>query len=1036
MATPPSVSASESVIVPLGLRTALESGNCVLFVGAGLGEHILDKEGKPAPDGQELARRMAAQFNIDTGGEYDLAEVAEIVELRIGRSELEIFIKSQVGDLQPDELFQWLTRIRWKAIFTTNYDNVIETAYNLNPSPPLKPVPFGITPELFPIDPRFDVPVYHLHGRFSGIGKPFIVVTQSDYVTFRDPRRMLFELLKKEFATSTILYVGYSNRDPNWKLVLEEMRQEFYPSPLLPSYRVARRTQALNAEILTRKGVETIDASFADFVGTASVVLDKSAYTIDLLGKTKHKIPAPLADEYERNPTAVLRLLAHWRYVNAADFSEQPNTKPFFRGDRPNWTLAAKKIPFERDIQEEVYDQLLDFYTSTSSSSGSAIIIGPAGYGTTTLLTMLATQLVSDRAGHIFYHKAGASVIDGDLEFAASLFGQDKKFFFVDNAADHSRDLHRVFDRLRRLKSPAFLVMGERKNEWRQSRGRYFPKEYELESLSDAEIMRLLETLKQNGELNKLANLTPDMQFAVIESKHGKELLVTLREATEDNNFDAILIDEFKGIGNDLSRRLYLAVCGFYTHGAYVRDVLLASLLGSDLATMYEETKNQTEGVVIYDLIDSTLGRYGGRARHRAIAAIVWERCGDSAEKENLLQRSIEALNLNYGADQSAFEQFVRSDNVVASLSSFDGKTRFFEAACKKDPQSPYVKQHYARMLLHEGRPELALGQIDSAIEISKDVRVLHHTKGLILAQLARTTASVEIGRKRLLQAERSFRQCLSMSSKDEFAYSGLATLYLDWAKREKGDSAEYLSKCEQIISEGLRSINSRESLLLVSAQVQEFLGNDPERIYELERAVRADKEGNIARYVLGRVYLQRNEPQKTIEVIKPAVISEPDEYRACIVYALALLGTGESYSTAISTIRIGSLYGFRDPRYIAVLGGMLFMNSQFSDAQEVFAECARRNFSNVESNKVYFRPRGSDRVKPLRLKGRVAAVRPGYCFIENKDYPRFFCPASRLGKLMLQVGEEVTFTPVFSAKGAGADTIEVTDPALMMPGA
>lgn len=122
MATIPSVPAKEIPLIPLGLRTALESGNCVLFVGAGLGEHIRDKEGKPAPDSRELARRMAKNFKIDTAGEFDLAEVAEIVELRIGRSELETFIKSQVADLQPDEAFQWLTRIRWKAIFTTNYD--------------------------------------------------------------------------------------------------------------------------------------------------------------------------------------------------------------------------------------------------------------------------------------------------------------------------------------------------------------------------------------------------------------------------------------------------------------------------------------------------------------------------------------------------------------------------------------------------------------------------------------------------------------------------------------------------------------------------------------------------------------------------------------------------------------------------------------------------------------------------------------------------------------------------------------------------
>ena len=273
MATPSGMYSVDTVIIPSGLRRALESGNCVLFVGAGLREHVLDKTGKPAPDAQELAERLADHFGIDAGGEYDLAVVSEIVEIRVGRSELEAFIESQLSDLRPDSLFQWLTTIRWTAIFTTNYDNALETAFELNPNQPRKIIPFGTTPDLFGIDPRFEVPIYHLRGRFSGSDKPFVVITQSDYVTFRERRRMLFEVLKKDFPTSTLLYIGFSDRDPNWNLVLEEMRQDFYPSPLPRSYRLALRTQPLNAEILRSKGVETIDASFEGFVAAAWAAL-------------------------------------------------------------------------------------------------------------------------------------------------------------------------------------------------------------------------------------------------------------------------------------------------------------------------------------------------------------------------------------------------------------------------------------------------------------------------------------------------------------------------------------------------------------------------------------------------------------------------------------------------------------------------------------------------------------------------------------------------------------------------------------------
>lgn len=179
--------------LPLPLRRALEAGDCVLFVGAGVGAYVRDKNGTKAPDGEELSRRLAGEFGIDTQGNFDLARTAEIVELRKGRKELETFLRQQLSDLEPDEALRWLPNIRWRAIFTTNYDYALERAYELTAKPPQKPVSFSITPELSQFDPRFDVPIYHLHGTFFSRSRPQIVITQSDYVTFRESRRMLFD---------------------------------------------------------------------------------------------------------------------------------------------------------------------------------------------------------------------------------------------------------------------------------------------------------------------------------------------------------------------------------------------------------------------------------------------------------------------------------------------------------------------------------------------------------------------------------------------------------------------------------------------------------------------------------------------------------------------------------------------------------------------------------------------------------------------------------------------------------------------------
>jgi hypothetical protein len=465
---------------------------------------------------------------------------------------------------------------------------------------------------------------------------------------------------------------------------------------------------------------------------------------------------------FERNPAAVARLLNSWEYINQAPFSAPANTRAFFRGDRANWGLIAKNIPFERDLEDEVYDSLLDYATGSGKRPSMQVVLAPAGYGTTTFLKTLAARLVQDRAGIVFIHKEGMSIVQGDIDFAASLFPTGCPFFLIDSAADHQEAIYNAVHRLRDLRKPALFLLGERLNEWRFSRrGRPSGHEFVIEPLSDPEIDRLLNCLEVNNELNALAHLSQDLRIAAIKQNYQQELLVTLREATEDKAFDAILEDEFRSIPTELGRRLYLVVCCFYPHGALVRDSLVSEILNVSLNSMYEATSDATTGVVLFEDIDPSYGRYAARARHRKIAAVVWERCAEPGDREEIIINALSKMNLTYRTDLKAFEDFIRSDRLVDSIRTLDQRVRFFENACQKDPLSPYLRQHYARMLARSGEFNLALSQIDEGLKLNSKIRVLHHTKGVILHQLALTTESRDIARRRLAQSEDEFRQCL-----------------------------------------------------------------------------------------------------------------------------------------------------------------------------------------------------------------------------------------------------------------------------------
>ena len=110
---------------------------------------------------------------------------------------------------------------------------------------------------------------------------------------------------------------------------------------------------------------------------------------------------------------------------------------------------------------------------------------------------------------------------------------------------------------------------------------------------------------------------------------------------------------------------------------------------------------------------------------------------------------------------------------------------------------------------------------------------------------------------------------------------------------------------------------------------------------------------------------------------------------------------------------------GLSDPRFVATLGGMLFMNHEFSPAKEIFAQTFRREFPALEASRIQFRPRDpANLIAPLRLVGKVAAVKAGYAFIDAVGYPSFFCPGAKFGSLIMRPGLQVRFEPVFTAKG------------------
>ena len=92
--------------------------------------------------------------------------------------------------------------------------------------------------------------------------------------------------------------------------------------------------------------------------------------------------------------------------------------------------------------------------------------------------------------------------------------------------------------------------------------------------------------------------------------------------------------------------------------------------------------------------------------------------------------------------------------------------------------------------------------------------------------------------------------------------------------------------------------------------------------------------------------------------------------------------------------------------------------HSIFTEAENLFTDAIKQDFTAQELNKIYFRPPNfEDYKKPLRLKSKVVRVKAGYSIIQPEGYPAFLCPASKWNNLFMQEGLLVTIEPGFTPK-------------------
>lgn len=282
-------------------------GKVVPVLGAGV--NLCDRppdttwsRGHYLPSGQELALELARYIRFPVPDGYDLARVSQYVAALEGEGALyEELHQVFDADYPPTGLHRFLARLAkltrtsesardCMALVTVNYDNLLECAFQAEDEPydlvtyiaegrdrgSFRHTPFGGDPVVVRVpneysEIRLDTRsvIIKLHGavdRLSGLDS--YVITEDhyiDYITRADVGGLFPVTLAAKLRTSHFMFLGYSLRDWNLRVMLYRLWGE-QEGMSFKSWAVQDKPDPIDRAAWDERGVDILPIRIDEFV--------------------------------------------------------------------------------------------------------------------------------------------------------------------------------------------------------------------------------------------------------------------------------------------------------------------------------------------------------------------------------------------------------------------------------------------------------------------------------------------------------------------------------------------------------------------------------------------------------------------------------------------------------------------------------------------------------------------------------------------------------------------------------------------------
>lgn len=888
--------------LPDVLIDEIQRGRVVLFFGSGASIGASNQKNNKPPSGNDLAKLLSDRF---LAGKHSQEPLDFISDLCIDQHDLiavQEFIKETYIEYQPADFHLLLPKFKWKAIFTTNYDLIVESAYQKVKDKLQTIIPFisdydrveeKLKSESF-------IPYIKLHGCITRTSDRLLplILTPDQYITHKMNRERLFNMLFDKGAEYPIIFIGHSGRDFDIRQNLLALQRLQNTRPRY--YFIRPNFSEEESNYWSTKRIKTIQGTFEEFLKLIDLKIPvhnrKLQQNLDL----SHPIEIKYTNNQKISQRVYDVLKNDVEFLHSGIQIEKGSPIQFYRGFDLGWYAIEQNLDVRRKLTDELLFETILNEMDRPSQVDFYIVKAEAGAGKSIFLRRLAWEAAID--GNVLcLYKRNLSNIDFDNILEIYRCVQERIFLFIDNAADNNDLILTLLNKAKRDQVKLTIISAERINEWNmncQMLDTYVTKEFRLNYLDESEIENLLISLDEHDSLGYLKTLTIDQRKDKFRKEAGRQLLVALYEATLGKPFEEILIDEYNQIHPKLAQSVYLSVCVLNRLKVPVRAGILARIYEITFREFQEKLFAPLEHVV--QVKEDFRADYYYYARHPLIAQIVFEEIlKDKDEKFNEYSRILNALNISFNTDRIAFRQMVRGKTLLQLFPDHTAVNEIFRIAHQIAVEDPYVYQQHGIYEMNRANANLntAYDYLSKAHQLDeKDPSIVHS-----FAELSRLKAEVS---KSFLERTKYRKESISLSqtllkekSNKNYAFSTIVRVNLDQLKdlltSETSHVVEIdksIMNIENFLNMGLQEFPYDPYLLSTESEFSKLLCNQDRAILALKKAFEADKRNPFISNRLAKYYSSVGDDANARKVLKEAIERNPGERRLHFQYANILI--------------------------------------------------------------------------------------------------------------------------------------------------